>query len=439
MPLRTPLVPARRVRRMHVRAHADDDARHAATLLADALRTASLPAPDEGRLVVIRRLALGRISVRVSPSSLALHIERVAHDAMSQAVTFDVPAAGAANAVVFPDRSDAIVALAGLHAGGAPADEWFWPEVVNGWRAEASRAERWSLLLQAAHGVPGAAIVAAAVIDRAIRAGVEDALLSSVPTGQGARWLRTEGWTSLSPDAAPPLWRPPAPLLREIIRRWRGTWGHDDDRLIWLTTLLTVLEHPACAADHRLPARVAFALRTFLDTGRTTGRELTTTGPAAGRDPARSRRDRNRHSRGPDRRRRPGAGSIRRSGLSSCRPSTRRRRCRPAGCLGRSVEARADRRLNLRALPRRRAPCGTPAEARAAALRGASVRIRGRCVHVLRRSALRCADPRAARVFDLPCLTPGVSRRRTSHARVLVHRPASRVAARRSAGVVVSS
>ena len=271
MSLRTPL-PARRVRRMHVRAHADDDARHAATLLADALRTASLPAPDEGRLVVIRRLALGRISVRVSPSSLALHIERVAHDVMSQAVTFDVPAAGAANAVVFPDRSDAIVALAGLYAGGAPADEWFWPEVVNGWRADASRAERWSLLLQAAHGVPGAAIVAAAVIDRAIRAGVEDALLSSVPTGQGARWLRLEGWTSLSPDAAPPMWRPPSPLLREVIRRWRGTWGPDDDRLIWLTTLLTVLEHPACAADHRLPGRVAFALRTFLDRAHT-GRE----------------------------------------------------------------------------------------------------------------------------------------------------------------------
>jgi len=262
MPLRTPLVPARRVRRMHVRAHADDDARHAATLLADALRTASLPAPDDGRLVVVRRLALGRISVRVSPSSLALHIERVAHDVMSQAVTFDVPAAGAANAVVFPDRSDAIVALAGVYAGGASADEWFWPEVVDGWRADASRAERWLLLLQAAHGVPGAAIVAAAVIDRAIRAGVEDALLSSVPTGQGARWLRLEGWTSLSPDAAPPIWRPPAPLFREVIHRWRGTWGPDDDRLIWLATHMTVLQHPACAADRRLPGRVAFALRT---------------------------------------------------------------------------------------------------------------------------------------------------------------------------------
>jgi hypothetical protein len=257
----------RRVRRMHLRAGAEDDARRAVILLADALQTASLPAADEGRLVIIRRLPLGRISARVSPASLALHVERAAQSVMSQAVTCDLPAAETANAVVFPDRSQAIITLAGLLASGAPADEWFWPEVVRGWRVGASRGERWALLLQAAHGFPEAAVVAAAVVNRAIGAGVEDALLSAVPAGQGARWLRTAGWTSLWPDAAPPMWRPPGPCLREAILRWRQTWGPTDDRLIWLTTLLTVAEHPACAADPRLPARVAFALRTFQGAG----------------------------------------------------------------------------------------------------------------------------------------------------------------------------
>ena len=248
---------------MHLRASADEDARHAATLLGDALRTASLPAADEGRLVIIRRLALGRISARVGPASLALQIEHVARKVMSEAVIYDLPAAGAANAVVFPDRSQAIIALAGLHAHGSPADDWFWPEVVHGWRTDASGGERWSLLLQAAHGVPEAVVTAAVLIDRAIQAGVEDALLSSVPAGQGARWLRLEGWSSASPDASPPPWKPPALRRRETIRRWRQTWGPHDDRLVWLTTLLTVVEHPACAADPRLPARVAFALKTF--------------------------------------------------------------------------------------------------------------------------------------------------------------------------------
>jgi hypothetical protein len=253
----------RRVRRMHLRASAGDDARHAAVLLGDALQTASLPAADEGRLVVIRRLALGRISARVGPASLALHVERVAQAVMSEAVAFDLPAAAAANAVVFPDRSQAIITLAGQHAVGAPADEWFWPEAVPGWRSGASRGERWSLLLQAAHDLPEAAVVAAAVVRQAIAAGAEDALLSSVPAGQGARWLRVEGWSSVSPDASPPMWRPPAPRVHETVRRWHRTWGSRDDRLIWLTTLMTVAARPASAGDPRLAARIAFALSAF--------------------------------------------------------------------------------------------------------------------------------------------------------------------------------
>ncbi len=256
-------LPARRVRRLHVRADAEDDARHAATLLSDALSTASLPGADRGRLIVIQRLALGRISAHVSPASLALRIERVTRDVMSQAVAYDVPAAGDANAVVFSDRGDAIIALARLHARGAPAREWFWTAIVRGWRADASRGERWSLLLQAAHGVPEAAVVAAALIDQAIGAGVEDALLSSIPAGQGGQWLRMEGWSGFPTEPLPS--RPPHLTRRraEIVNRWRRNWGPTDDRLVWLTTLLTVLEHPAAVADPRLPAKVAFILRAF--------------------------------------------------------------------------------------------------------------------------------------------------------------------------------
>ena len=84
-----------------------------------------------------------------------------------------------------------------------------------------------------------------------------------MPAGQGARWLRLEGWGSVSPDASPPSWKPPARRRRETIRRWRQTWGPHDDRLVWLTTLLTVVEHPARAADPRLPGSIAFALKTI--------------------------------------------------------------------------------------------------------------------------------------------------------------------------------
>jgi hypothetical protein len=256
---------ARRVHRLHVRASAEDEARHAAVLLADALSTASLPDADRERLIVIRRLALGRIPGRVSPASLALHIERVTQDIMSQAVTYDVASAGAANAVAFPDRGEAIIALARLHATGASGDEWFWPAVVHGWHPGASRGDRWSRVLEAAHAVPEAAVVAAAVLDQAIRARAQDELLASIPSGRGVRWLRAAGWGSVSPLQVEASWRPLASVRSEIVQHWKQQWGPADDRLIWLATLLTVLEHRTCLGDPQLLAKIAFALEA-LDT-----------------------------------------------------------------------------------------------------------------------------------------------------------------------------
>src|SRR5688572_20562860 len=105
------VTPARRVRRLHLYASNEDDVSRAATLLSDALHTATIPAADEGRLVVIQRLALGRISTRVSAASLALHIERLTRDALSGAVSYDRPAAARAPVIAFRSRGDAIVAL----------------------------------------------------------------------------------------------------------------------------------------------------------------------------------------------------------------------------------------------------------------------------------------------------------------------------------------
>jgi hypothetical protein len=263
-------VSTRRVRRLRVHAEDEDDARRAATLLTDALQTASLPVADQGRLVVIRHLPLGRISVRVSASSLALQIERVMSEIVSQAVAYDLPAAAEANAVAFPDRSDAIVALARLYARGAPTDQWFWSDVVRGWGADLSREERWQSILDAAHALPEAAVVSAAVSDQAISAGREDALLSAIPPGQGARWLRMEGWTSVDAEAAPSLRRHALPLRHlSLIERWRWRWGSTDDRLIWVGTMLAVGENRAVVADTRLPSRIAATLRVASERART--------------------------------------------------------------------------------------------------------------------------------------------------------------------------
>lgn len=251
---------SRRVRRLHLRADADDDAARAATLLTDALHTASLPS-DHGRLVVIQRLALGRISTHASPAALALHIERVTREALSAAVVYDLPAASRANAVVFPDRSEAIVALAALHARNEPTDQWFWTAIVPAWQECVTPDARWTELLEAAHALPEGAVTAAAVVDRAIRASAEERLLSSLRSSHAARWLRGAGWDR--PDTQPVSVSPVTLDDRHTaaVERWLRVWGARDDRTIWLGTMCAVVEQPARVADSRLPSRVAHLLR----------------------------------------------------------------------------------------------------------------------------------------------------------------------------------
>jgi hypothetical protein len=244
-----------------VRASDGDAASHAAVLLTDALSTASLPGADRRRVVLIRHLALGRISSRASAASLALHVERAAQAITSGMMTYDAPGAASANAVSFPDRATAIVALARRHAAGALAVEWFWPRVVAGWTPAASSADRWLRLVAAAHNGPDAAIVAAAIVDEAIRAGAVDDLLSSIPAGDGARWLRAEGWPqgSLAANGARSL-SIVGPAL-EVVRRWSAEWTPADDRLVWFATMTEVTSRRAAVADPRLPARIAAAIQ----------------------------------------------------------------------------------------------------------------------------------------------------------------------------------
>ncbi|MGB8168080.1 MAG: hypothetical protein WCF18_11355 [Chthoniobacteraceae bacterium] len=248
--------PSRRVGRFRVRVAVEEDARRAAILLSDALHTASLASFGFGKVLVVRRLALGRIEVRGSSAALALQVERRLHEAASTAVPFDSPAAPNANAVIFPGRTEAIVALAQRHARGVGAIEWFWPSAVAQWRAGLSRGETWLALIEAAHGLPEAVLVVATLIAVAVRAGGENELFAAVPPGYGAAWLQLEGWRATAP---PPETVPAVSALAahhgEIVRRWQRRWGSADDRLVWLATMLAIIEQPARAADPSLPAR----------------------------------------------------------------------------------------------------------------------------------------------------------------------------------------
>jgi len=257
----------RRVGRLRVRAREESEARHASVLLADALRTASLPSADQGELLVVRKLSLGRISPFASSATLALQLELAMRGARLSAVHFASSAAPSANAVIFPSRAEALAALARSHARRIEPGEWFWSAAVTGWAAPLSRPARWRLLLAAAHELPEAAVASARIVREALRAGVEDELLNALPPGQGAPWLQLEGWTWPPPACSPddleiagretqsPSW-----MVRhhEVLEQGERAWGRNSDRLAWLATVLAIAENPARAAD---PGLVAATMR----------------------------------------------------------------------------------------------------------------------------------------------------------------------------------
>ena len=261
MPTPAPMhPPARHVRRLHVRAESAEDGRRAAVLIGDALHTASLPGADDGRLVVIRRLALGRIPRHASPGTAALLIESRVRETLSAAVWYDCPEAGRADIVLFPSRSDAVIQLARRHARGAPTDDWYWPRIVPEWGAHLSRPSRWLRLLATAHDFEEAPVAAAAIVQETIAAGTLGEMLAAVPAGAGAPWLRALGWTL--PEILPHEYRArEEPLLGQPahVQAACGAaaiWSPSDIRTCWLTGLLTVAEQPAQAAQTDLPSRV---------------------------------------------------------------------------------------------------------------------------------------------------------------------------------------
>jgi hypothetical protein len=247
----------RRVRHLRVRAASEDDARRAAILIEDALRTASAPVAAGGQMLVVRRLSLRGISVRASAATLALQIERALREARMAAVPFDLPAARTADAVLVAGSAEGLARLAKLHAAGAELREWFWTAVVPAWRADLSRSERWLALLEAAHELPQAALAAAMIVEQAVCAGMENELLCAVPPGRGCAWLQLAGWTAAEVHEIGTCELTLHAQHEAIVRRWARRWGPASERLIWMAVMFAVAEKPARVADPDLPRRAA--------------------------------------------------------------------------------------------------------------------------------------------------------------------------------------
>jgi hypothetical protein len=257
----------RRVRTVALSAPSESLVRRGATMLADALRIASLPGASPGRLLVVRSLSVGDIHPDASPASLALSIDRRVLELDASAVSWADAGAGRAPAVVFRDDVEPYVAFALRLARGEPVDAWFWPLAVSGWRPSMSRDDAARAVLAAVlrtRAGPGGLL---RLVDELGARGALDPVLEAVRELDGPDLLRQCGWdpTAAEPPAPPASRHVPSAAATArgwtgALERWVTRWTATDARSVWLVAMALAARQPARLGDRGLPglaARVA--------------------------------------------------------------------------------------------------------------------------------------------------------------------------------------
>lgn len=160
----------RTVRHLRLRAPDAQAATHAAHRLEDALRCASLPDTGE-RVLLVRRLHLGRLPAGLSSQSLALLIEQRVAAIGGEWVPGDEPRAAQSDTVFFASRLQAAQAALRRRAMGLPLDGWHWSLALPGVRVDASPAVFLAQLVDALALQPAAPLVLREWVADAARAG----------------------------------------------------------------------------------------------------------------------------------------------------------------------------------------------------------------------------------------------------------------------------
>ncbi|HRI13143.1 MAG TPA: hypothetical protein PLX89_09060 [Verrucomicrobiota bacterium] len=249
----TPPAVQRRVRHLSLRAATSEAATRAAVTIEDALRTASWPAADSGRLVLIRRLNLGRIPHGASSASVALHLERRCRDVSVELIADAAVDRRMAGAVVFAGRAEALALLAERVARGQSADEWFWPLAVPGWQPTLSGGAAWRVLVDAAMTQLAAPLVTAEVVSAAANAGRLPELAFGLSGAVVARFCAACHWDA-PPEPGEVRTTSPVPIaIQNAVYHELLPVNAPPAVKAWLAALLVVRRRPTLAAVRELP------------------------------------------------------------------------------------------------------------------------------------------------------------------------------------------
>ncbi|MDM0018101.1 hypothetical protein [Variovorax saccharolyticus] len=182
----------RHARRLRLVAGSEEAARAAVPRLEDALRCASLP--DAGsRLLLVRRLALGRLPRQASSQAIARLIEARFADGGARWTEGATDDRSGAERIVFASAWHARVALAGRLLRGEPASAWYWPLAVPEFRAGIAAGDNLRAIARTLAQSAEARVALPAWAVHVVRAGGAQRLAALIPERFGEALLREAG------------------------------------------------------------------------------------------------------------------------------------------------------------------------------------------------------------------------------------------------------
>ena len=256
------VTPQRTVRYLRLSAPSRAQALALLPRLEDALRCASLP-DDGARLLVVRRLALGRLRHDIDAGALARLIEQRVAAAEGGWVDAAAPAAASAEGVVFASVLDARIALSLRLLRGEPAAEWYWPLAVPEAAAAASPGDRVRMIARAVAASPEARVGLPAWAAALVHGGVGPRLATVIPPAEGEALLQLTGLAGRHRASVADTARH-GPAVGPAVAPTTATRPADPRAgvaglPVWLQSLLTVSAAPDGRATASVTARPSAA------------------------------------------------------------------------------------------------------------------------------------------------------------------------------------
>lgn len=251
----------RHVSRSYLRISAGAPRARIAYMLEEALRLASLPGEEEGRIYCFRSVSLPAIAATASRIVWTSRMQQMLGAVAAQAVHGTGPNAREANAIFFNNLEEALEMLLrnALRRGETvwAKPEWFSASVL-GVKPEISYREQISIILNHLRQpsiVPGAA---AAILFAALGSTAPAPLLSAVPSSTFRDWVRAfEGPRSLAVNA-PPLQLPIE--IKTVLQQAGAQFGWTDPATVWLAAQAVILLSPGAFTSGTVAKRARATL-----------------------------------------------------------------------------------------------------------------------------------------------------------------------------------